>query len=80
MRGHKIAQLRLAKESLMSTSNIFFIQMKQKAICLDFSFWCGPGNECQSDCIGLTLKHGGGSMLIWVCSNARGLEEVAFAK
>uniref|UniRef100_A0A3Q3JX18 Uncharacterized protein n=1 Tax=Monopterus albus TaxID=43700 RepID=A0A3Q3JX18_MONAL len=31
--------------------------------------WCGPGLDYYSDCVMLTVKHGGGSVLIKVASS-----------
>lgn len=37
--------------------------------------WCGPGQNYHSDCIVWTVRHVGGSMLIWSCISAEGEEK-----
>ena len=40
--------------------------------------WCEPGQDYHSECLFLTVKPGGGSVMIWVCRSAKGVGEMTF--
>ena len=40
--------------------------------------WCEPGQDYHSECITPTVKHGGGSVMIWGCMSAKGVGEMTF--
>ena len=40
--------------------------------------WREPGQDYHSECIVLTVKHGGGSVMIWGCMSAKGVGEMTF--
>ena len=40
--------------------------------------WRRPGKEYQENCVLPTVKHGGGSIIIWGCMSAAGTGELCF--
>ena len=40
--------------------------------------WQQPGEEYKDKCVLLTVKHGGGSVMIWGCMSAAGTGELQF--
>ncbi len=40
-------------------------------------WWC-PGEEYQENCALPTVKHGGGSIMVWGCMSAAGTGELRF--
>ena len=40
--------------------------------------WREPGQDYHSECIVQTVRHGGGSVVIWGCMSAKGVGEMTF--
>jgi hypothetical protein len=40
--------------------------------------WRRPGEEYKDHCVVPTVKHGGGSLMVWGCMSAAGTEELTF--
>ena len=40
--------------------------------------WHEPGHDYHSECLVLTVKHRGGSVMIWGCMNAKGVGKIIF--
>jgi len=40
--------------------------------------WRSPGEEFKSECINPTVKHGGGSVMVWGCFSANGVGKLVF--
>ncbi len=40
--------------------------------------WRRPGEECQENCVLPTVKHGGGSIMVWGCMTTAGTGELRF--
>ncbi len=40
--------------------------------------WRQPGEECKDKCVLPTVKHGGGSFMVWGCMSAAGTGELQF--
>ena len=40
--------------------------------------WRRPGEEYKDKCVMLTVKHGGGNVMVWGCMSAAGVEELHF--
>ncbi len=40
--------------------------------------WRQPGEEYKDKCVVPTVKHGGGSVMVWGCMSAAGTEELQF--
>lgn len=78
-RGYK-SEENVCSHNLMNIGSTFFGKTNIHLFGSDRvqGVWCGLGHNNHSDCIVLTVKHGGGNVLLCGCMSAKDVGEMTF--
>jgi len=70
-------QKRCYQSSLIS-GNASYLLMRVDSICSGQMKWSGPREEFKEDCVKPTVKHCGGSVMVWGCFSSNGDGKLVF--
>ncbi len=86
-RTHKKARKQFAEDNLSKSMNywnhvLWSDETKTNLFGSDCvqHVWRRPGEEYQENCVLPTVKHGGGSIMVWGCMSAAGTGELQFTE